>query len=424
VDLQAVVSPRLDLEVGGDLKLYGIEAYQHAHAGLTGAAPSAVRFYPRMVAGWIQASLYALGAATIDLGVRVEGFQPRLAAPADRADLTAPVDATGWQVLAHPRVGFAMPLTILGLERAAVRWNFGRFSQPPDFQFFFDQSLDDSLNTAVRRQGNPFLAFERATAYEAGFDYLVSDEVAVRASGFLKDLSGLTTSGIAVGSVGTTFTNLDFGRVQGVELRLDARLDEERWVELGYALQEAVGVVSTAYDSFAGAQRIEVPLQFDRRHAVNLNAYWPLPFGLRLAAGGTAGSGYPVPGAADERLPWTVALAARLTRTFRVGGLTVRALAETRNLLHQANLVTARAGGGVMPDVAAIDARAAAETAGAMTLPRESPWYLPGFDADGDGLLSQTEQTSARRAALLDAAEPTLLYGEAFQLRLGVEIGF
>jgi hypothetical protein len=424
LDLQAVVSPQLDVKAGGDLKLYRIDAYQHTHAGLTGAAPSAVRFFPRTAAGWLHATLYALEAATIDLGVRVEGFQPQLAAPLDRADLTAPVASTRWQVMVHPRVGFAMPLAILGLDRAAVHWNFGRFSQPPDFQFFFDQSLDDSLSTAVRRQGNPFLAYERAMAYEAGFDYLLSDDVALRATGFLKDLSGLTTSGIALGSAGTTFTNLDFGRVQGLELRIDARVDEERWVELGYALQEAVGVVSTAYDSIAGTDRVEVPLQFDRRHAVNLNAYWPLPLGLRLAVGGTAGSGYPVPGAADQRLPWGVAVAARLTRTFQTRGLTIRALAEGRNLLHRANLVTARSGGGVVPDVEAIDTRAAAETAGGVAIPRESPWYLPGFDTDGNGVLSPAEQTAARRAALLDAAEPTLLYGEAFQLRLGIEVVF
>jgi len=428
VDLQAVVSPRLDLRVGGDAKLYHIEAYQHAHAGLAGAAPSAVRFYPRTVAGWIQGTLYALDAATIDLGVRVEGFQPQLAAPTDRADLTAPVVTAAWRVIAHPRIGFAMPLGVLGLDRAAIRWNFGRFSQPPDFQFFFDQSLDDSLNTAVRRQGNPFLAYERATAYEFGFDYLLTEVLALRMTGYLKDLSGLTTSGIAVRSTGTTFTNLDFGRVKGLEVRFDARIDDRRWIEIGYVLQEAIGVVSTPYDSLAGGDPMaapqEIPLQFDRRHAVNVNLYWPLPLGLMVSVGGTAGSGYPVPGASEERLPWSLALAARLTRTFTMGGAQLRAVAETRNLLHQNNLVTARPGGGVMPDVAAIDARAAAETAGAVPLPRESPLYLPGFDANNDGILNASEQTAARRAALLDAAEPTLFYGEAFQLRLGLEIVF
>ncbi|MEB3323511.1 MAG: hypothetical protein VKI81_11865, partial [Synechococcaceae cyanobacterium] len=144
VDVQAVASPRLDVKVGGDAKLYRIDAYQHSAAGLAGAAPNYVRFFPRTAAGWLHGTLYALESATIDLGVRVEGFQPQLTASRDRADLTAPVATSGWQVLLHPRIGFAMPLDVIGLERAAVRWNFGRFSQPPDFQFFFDQTLDDS----------------------------------------------------------------------------------------------------------------------------------------------------------------------------------------------------------------------------------------------------------------------------------------
>ena len=428
LDMQAVVSPRLDLRVGGNLKLYRIASYQHATAGLAGSAPNALRFYPRTAAGWIHATLYSFESATIDLGVRVEGFLPQLAAPTDRTDLTAPVVRAGWKVVAHPRVGFAMPLAVLGLERVAVRWNFGRFSQPPDFQFFFDQSLDDSLNTAVRRQGNPYLGYERATAYEAGVDYLLTGTTALRVTGYLKDLAGLTTSGIGLSQSGTTFTSLDFGRVQGLEVKLETRLDERRGIEIGYALQRAVGMVSTAFDSVVTddpeAGRIEIPLQFDRRHAIDVNLLWPVPFGFLVAVGGTAASGYPIPGAAERRLPWSVAVAARITRTVRIGGAAVRLMAEGRNLLRRANLVTARPGGGVLPDMGAIEARAAVETAGARPIPRESPWYLAGFDADGNGILEPEEQTAARRAALLDAAEPTLFYGEALQLRLGIEIGF
>ena len=428
VDVQAVVSPRLDTRVGGSLKLHRITSYQHATAGLAGSAPNALRFYPRTAAGWIHATLYSFEAATIDVGVRVEGFLPQLAAPTDRTDLTAPIVRAGWKVMIHPRVGFAMPLAVLGLERMAVRWNFGRFSQPPDFQFFFDQSLDDSLNTAVRRQGNPYLGYERATAYEAGIDYLLTGTTALRATGYFKDLSGLTTSGIALTRFGTTFTSLDFGRVHGLELKLETRLDERRSIEIGYALQSAIGVVSTAFDSVASddseAGRFEIPLQFDRRHAIDVNVLWPIPFGVLLAVGGTAASGSPVPGAAEERLPWGVALAARLTRTFRIGGAAVRVMVEGRNLLRQANLVTARRGGGVLPDIGQIEARAVAETADARPIPRESPWYLVGFDTNGNGILEPAEQTAARRAALLDAAEPTLFYGEALQVRLGIEIGF
>jgi hypothetical protein len=252
--------------------------------------------------------------------------------------------------------------------------------------------------------------------------------VVLRATGYLKDLSGITTSGIVLASQGQTFTNLDFGRVQGLEVRLEARLDQHRWFEVGYALQRAVGVVSTAFDSTPGGTdttgRIELPLQFDRRHSIDLNLYWQLPAGFRLALNGSAGSGYPVPGAAERRLPWTAALSGRLAREWRWGARTLRVMLEGRNLLNRANLETAREGGGIMPDVAALDARAAEETAGATPIPRESPLYVPGFDANHDGSLDPAEQTAARRAALLDYYEPTLLYGEARQIRMGVEIVF
>lgn len=428
VDLQTLVSPQHDLKVGGAFRLYRIAAYQHVHAGLTGAAPSFVQFYPRTAAAWVHSTLYTLDAATVDLGVRLEAFQPRLIAPQDRRDLSAPTETTRWNVIVHPRIGFAMPLQVLGLDRAAVHWNFGRFSQPPDFQFFFDQALDDSLNTAVRRQGNPHLGFERATQYEAGLDYLLGSDVVLRATGFLKDLTAITTSGIVIASQGQTFTNLDFGRVQGLEVRLEGRLDRGRRFELGYALQRAVGVASTAFDSTPGGTdstgRVELPLQFDRRHSIDLNLYWQLPAGFRIAVSGTAGSGYPVPGASERRLPWTVALAGRLAREWRWGARAVRVMLEGRNLLNHANLQTARAGGGVVPDVAALGARAVQETSGATPIPHESPLYLPGFDANHDGFLDAGEQTAARRAALLDYYEPTLLYGEARQIRVGVEIVF
>ncbi|HEX9727416.1 MAG TPA: TonB-dependent receptor [Gemmatimonadales bacterium] len=428
LDLQTLVSPVHDLKIGGDLKMHRIATYQHVAAGLAGAAPNFVRFYPRTAAVYFHNTLHALDAATIDLGVRVEAFQPRLIAPTDRRNLSAPTASTEWQALIHPRVGFAMPLSILGIDRAAVRWNFGRFAQPPDFQFFFDQALDDSLNTAVRRQGNPNLGFERAIQYEAALDYLLTGDVVLRLTGYLKDLTGITTSGIAVADRGRTFSNLDFGKVQGMEVRLEARLDDGRRFELGYAMQRAVGIVSSAFDStvegVTNLEELELPLQFDQRHAVDINAFWTLPAEFRIALGGSVGSGLPVPGAAERRLPWSAAISARLSRQIRWGPRVMRLMIEGRNLLNRANLVTARANGGIEPNVAALQNQATAETQGAVPIPRESPLYVPGFDQNDNGFLDPSEQTAARRAALLDANEPTLFYGEARQIRIGFSLLF
>lgn len=425
LEFQALASS-LNFKLGGNAKLFHISTYQHVAGGLPGAAPNFAEFYPAVLAGYAHQTLFAEDGVTIDLGVRVEGFQPKIEAPADRSRLTAPTETADWRVLVSPRVGMVVPLSILGVDRAAVRWNFGRFSQPPDFQFFFDQALDDSLNTAVRRQGNPNLGFESAIQYEVGFEYLLTNDVVLKVAGFFKELSGLTTSGIAVADLEQSFTNLDFGRVTGGEVRLEARPDMGQRIELGYALQEAKGVASTAFDSTVTGttDRIELPLQFDRRHTIDLNAYWSLPNGFGLSLAGEAASGAPVPGAADFRLPWTAALSARVVKRLRVGGAVLTLIAEGRNLLNRDNLVTARPGGGTEPNVEALRGRAQTDTRDAVTIPRESALYVAAFDRDGDGLFEPGEQTAARFAALLDANEPTLLFGEARQIRLGMEWDF
>jgi hypothetical protein len=197
-------------------------------------------------------------------------------------------------------------------------------------------------------------------------------------------------------------------------------------VEIGYALQRAFGVVSTAFDSTVGdsTSRIEIPLQFDRRHAIDLNALWSFPGAVWVAAGGSASSGLPVPGNADERLPWSFNLAARVSRSFPIGRTVLQVIAEGRNILNRPNLVTARLGGGVMPDVNALSSRAARDIPNRDPIPRESPLYLPAFDLNEDSFLDLNEQILARRAALLDFHEPTLLYGEARQFRIGIEWSF
>ena len=424
VEAQTLVSTRHDLKIGGNIKLYHVQTYQHVAAGLVGAAPSFAEFYPASAAAYIHNTLFARDAATVDLGARVEAFQPRLSAPTDRRNLSAPSEDTEWRVQLAPRIGFGIPLSVFGFDRAAFRWNFGLFSQPPDFQFFFDQALDDSLNTAVRRQGNPNLGFERGVQYEFGIEYLFSPDVVLKTTGFLKDLTSLTTTGIAVSNQPLLFTNLDFGRVEGVETRVQARFGDGNRIDFGYGWQRAFGVVSDAFDSTKARDRLELPLQFDRRHAFDLNLLWTLPGGVSAALAGSAGSGFPVPGAADQRLPWTVALAARLLKELALAGGRVGFMIEGRNLLKRDNLVTARPGPGLDPNIAELEARAVDETRGAVSIPRESPLYVERFDANANGFLEPVEQTAARRAALLDFFEPTLLFGEARQLRLGLEWRF
>jgi len=421
------VNPQHILQLGAQLKLLHIMAYERAAAWAAGTVPSAVSFYPRVAALYAANTLHAVDDVTVTLGLRLEAFDPRIQFTTDRRTIGAPTTSARWSTHLMPRVGFATPLTLVGLPRTVVRWNFGLASQPPAFQFFFDTAIDDSLNTQLRRQGNPTLGFERATQYEAGVTQVLGRNVLLGLTGYFKDLSGLVTSGIPVGAGGRLFTNLDHGRIEGAEVTAEWRPPGRR-VAISYSWQKAFGTVATAFDS-TGAQPgeagIEVPLSFDRRHAIDVVTYGATG-AYRWSATVSALSGTPIPGRPDgKRLPWSVLANARVGRTILTHTLTgVAVFVEGRNLLNWRVLRTARPEtGDETVDVQALDARARTETATAEPIPRESPDYAPAFDRDGDGVQDAAEQYAARRAALLDAADPSLFFGPPRTLRIGVTIG-
>jgi len=419
--LQAVVSPQVEVEAGGDLKAHTLDHYETTRGWDAGTTPVLATAKPWNAGVFAVSRLRTTDGLTVELGVRLEGFRPAV-------DTAPGAPAVGWTILSLPRVGVAAPLDFVGLHRVVARFNFGRYAQPPDFRFLFHTELDHSLNTALRRQGTATLGFERATAYEGGIGITLSEQAALNLVAFYKDMTGITTSAIAVpGAPGAAFSNLDFGTSKGVEARIEAHWAADRRVRVGYSLSETIAVVSTVFDSVPDptAPRIEIPLQFDRRHVIDVDGIWgtAVPWGGRIAGAlaGTVASGYPIPGDITERIPWTVDLTARVTFSTRARPGELALFVEGRNLLGWDNLRTARpASGGVDPDVEALDQRALAETALNDDYPQESPYYVPAFDLDGDGYLRTSEQYAARRAALLDLFEPTLLYGAPRTLRVGI----
>lgn len=417
------VNPQHVLQIGGQVKLLHITAYERTAAWAVGSTPSAVSFYPRVAALYWANTLHAAGDVTVTLGARLEAFDPRIDFSSDRRVIGAATASAHRSTHLMPRVGFVTPLTSVGLPHTVARWNFGYASQPPAFQFFFDSAIDDSLNTQLRRQGNPTLGFERAVQYEAGVTHQVGGNLLIGLTGYYKDLTGLITSGVPVGAGGRLFSNLDHGRVEGAELTLEWRPRNHR-LSLAYSWQKAFGSVATPFDSTdatAGRAAVEVPLSFDRRHTIDAVAYRATG-ALRWAATVSVSSGMPIPfSATGRRLPWAALVNAKVQRKlWRKAAFVL----EGRNLLDWRVLRTARPEtGDETVDVQAIDSRARAETAGAVPIPRESPDFATRFDVNGDGLLDGQEQYLARRAALLDAADPSLFFGPPLTIRIGVTIG-
>jgi hypothetical protein len=386
----------------------------------------------------------------------VEGFQSGLDFSLDRSDFLAPVGSADWKVNVTPRLGVAGAFKN-SAGRSAFRVNYARVAQPPDFQFFIDNTIGDSLRTDVRRQGNPNLAFEQGNAFEAGFSQLFGQVIGLDITAYLKQLDNLVTGNIGFGGSGEgTFTTGDKGTVKGLEVSLQGR-----WpgftLSAGYALAEATGITSGAFDDsdeIPPGTTAEYPLGFDRRHTFDAALFLgraASSTGLAPAAsGGLAGlpvgfvftarvrSGYPLyPGPPDEnltvdqgaRLPWTSMFDLRFTwevaRFPGCVGCSLRLVIDGKNLFGQDNVIALRRDSGYLaPSLGTLTGLVQAPVTSTFPIPRESERYAPLADLNGDGRITATEFQTARFAAALDAGDPSLLFGEPRQLRLGLEVSF
>jgi hypothetical protein len=430
------------LRAGVSAKLFRVELYERTRAHLSGSTPNFARFFPRSVSSFVEGRLESEDGISVHVGGRLEAFRPGLVFRADREDLDAPVLEPGWETSLSPRIALAGPIP--GTDRrTALRLSYGLVTQPPDFRFFFDTTLGDSLRTDIRVQGNPELTFERGTAYEVGVDHLFGESVAVGVTGFRKELGNLATGDLSFGGdAQRRFTTGDFGTVNGVELAVRARWGLGR-VTAGYALQKAEGVSTGVLgDTLIDGDevRIERPLAFDRRHAIDAAVYLGRSSGADAVAWGgavfvQARSGTPIlgidpaagSGTEDRFLPWTADVRARVSWSFDDLGVcsrcSWRVVAEGRNLLGRENqLAVRRSTGTLSPSDAEVFGPAADGLAA--SIPRESPRYSELGDLNRDGLIDADEYARVRLAASLDRFDPSLFFGEPVQVRLGLELSF
>ena len=430
---------------GASTRLFRVESYERVLAHLPGSSPGFARFYPATVSAFADLRVAASDEIHFTAGVRLDGFRSGLGFRADRGDFLSPVIDTDWRLALMPRFGLALPLP--GSEgRTAIRFNYGYVSQPPDFRYFLDTTIGDSLRTDIRRQGNPALSFEKGKSYEAGLSQLFGTHIGVGVSVFRKELTQLATGSLALTRTGEAiYSTNDFGTVNGVELTLRGQWRAVS-ARAGYALQKATGVTAgTDGDSvvLGDAARIERPLAFDQRHAVDAALFFGRAAGsaasdwsAALVAG--ARSGYPIDRfaaagdtvlAAAAYLPWTSSIDLRVSRELGrlplCGACDWRVLFDGRNLLGRDNILALRRDGGrLAPPFAEIQRTADAVPPPGQPIPRESPLYSALLDGNADGVIDAAEFREGRFAAALGRHDPSLFFGEARQVRLGIEVVF
>jgi hypothetical protein len=434
--------------MGASGKMYKVETYERSRAALAGSIPNFARFFPASFSTFGEGDVQTADGMHFQFGMRVEAFKSGIDFQSSRVDFLSPVISSKWKVSLQPRFGVAFPIP--GSDgKSAVRLNYGRVAQPPDFRYFLDSTIGDSLRTDIRRQGNPNLSFEKGTSYEIGASHLFNEHVSFGLTAFRKNLDNLVSGNLALGDLGSSgqFSTNDFGSVKGVEVIMRAR-----WtgvvVRAGWAIQKASGLTSGSENDSTQVvndpARTEYPLAFDRRHSgdfavfVGRAAGAEKPWSASLTA--NVQSGYPLlrPAANDaaqgareatQYLPWTHTIDLRATWDFGklplCGNCGWRVVMDARNILNTKNILALRTNtGAIAPSLAEVQKLAGGLNAITSSVPRESPAYVSFLDTNNDGIITATEASVARFAAALDRYDPTLFYGESRQVRLGLEVAF
>lgn len=432
------------IRVGASARLYQAETYQRVLGHLAGSSPSYSRFHPSTASAFLDVRIAGDDDLNLTGGLRLEAFRSGVRFQRDRDDFQAPVLDAEWEFALMPRLGIAMPIPGTA-GRTAFRLSYGMVAQAPDFRYFLDSTIGDSLRTDVQRQGNPELSFERGRTYEVAVSQLLGTNAGVAVTAFRKDLNEIISPALQIGSTGNAqFSTNDAGRVQGVEISLRAAWSSIA-ARAGYSLQKATGYGSgDNTDTLSTRTIVEQPLAFDQRHTVDVALLYGRAAGddvssWSAALTSTVRSGFPrdrraaagdtvVPGD-GAYLPWTSTIDLRITRDLGTlpgcSRCAWRLSFDARNLLDRDNLLAVRpATGTIAPTLDEVRNLAATVPIPTTPISSGSPLYSRVIDTDGDGSITQHEFARARFAAALDRLDPSLFYGEPRQLRLGLEISF
>lgn len=448
VRLDLLIGPGADTDIrfGGEYVAQRIETFSRLEAFRSVAdtvpEPTGSGFDPFQTAGYAELQ-HRAGDLTLTAGLRADIFNGRSAVEEGRSET---------QVALGPRVAVS---TALGPATAVASW--GRFAQPPDFQYLVDAAFDDTLRTGRFRRGNPALGFETSTQYELQVRLRPAHRVGIRIGAYVKRLDGLVASiPLGLDPDSAIFASGDYGNVRGLELTVEREFDGIFGARVAYVLQEAEATATDARDLYRRLQinddgdtllppNVEFPLDYDRRHAVTAVLRGRAPASVGAALGGTLaalvgrwGSGLPFTRTTlsgdtliglpnSDRLPSEFTLDLLVRRDLPIGGVRLGVYVDVRNLTNHRNVIAVRRDTGEPTPTDPV-VRGMAETAYAanpQAIPYESPRYRPWADLDGDGLLAGPgELLPLYERAARDFTQPLFYYGAPRLVRLGVEIVF
>jgi outer membrane receptor protein involved in Fe transport len=276
-----------------------------------------------------------------------------------------------------PRLGIGFPVS----ERTQFHANYGIFYQLPNLEDLYVgyNYLGYKVFTGGYYYpfGNPALVPETTTAYEIGITNQLAGNSVLNATAFYKNVRNLVEvqSVRAAPNSYSTFENIDYGTIKGLDFAFNLRRTSNIEANLAYTLSWAngTGSVSNTQRNIAWTGGIPpkqtAPLDFDQRHKISVNLDWrlgknmgPVLFGgkplqktgVNLLLNLASGTPYTPTKSYDEVTlaavtiqptgpinsrngPWTYRVDLKADRGFDVGGLNWDAYIWVLNVLNRKN---------------------------------------------------------------------------------------
>jgi outer membrane receptor protein involved in Fe transport len=246
----------------------------------------------------------------VNAGLRYDYFYSSGAVPDDFSQPnTAGLLKTGSSSQLSPRIGLAYPIT----DRGVIHISYGHFFQIPNFEFLFSNpefehypTQDYGRTSPPERTpntiGNAELEPQRTAIYEIGLQQQLGDDFALDLTAYYKDIRNLLGTEILETVTGIRYAryiNRDYGNVRGITVTFEKRPSNNFGATIDYTFQIAKGNASDPNSAFFDAQANReptkelVPLEWDRRHSLNVTLTAGDPSRYSLGVIGRIGSGLP-----------------------------------------------------------------------------------------------------------------------------------
>ncbi|MEW6509865.1 MAG: TonB-dependent receptor [Bacteroidota bacterium] len=313
IDLVSQATDEHQFKVGVEAKIHRIWIHNFGirNDQSTGFKPQPVEFgrsefahtiiRPQQYAAYVQDKM-EFRDFIVNAGVRFDYFNPRGYVLLEQLHLgrslrLAPAEKES-QV--SPRIGISYPIT----DRGVLHLSYGHFFQVPQFDLMF---LNPSYNlnaTEAFQVGNPGLKSQRTVAYELGLQQQLSADIKMDVTGFYKDfrnLIGTEIFDIGNGNKYAQYVNRDYGNARGIIISLEKRHTHGFSATLDYTFQIAQGNASDPNSVFLDnqtdpprqSQKQLAPLDWDRRHSLNVTATIGTLNDFTITIIGKLGSGLP-----------------------------------------------------------------------------------------------------------------------------------